>query len=422
MDLMQGRSVRARSMYLTLMLATLAGTQSGCLGHGRNTAEQMTLAQQRMAQIKSATEWEMAEQAYLAGDLERALEKVNNSLSLNPSVAKSHVLRGRILLEQGQLEKSRESFVRAEIINPDFEDAHYYLGVVNERLDRKDQALARYMRASELDPEQPLYAVAAAEVMIDLSREADAEAFLNERSAVFEHNAGVRQTLGHLAMMRGDNARAVELFREARLLAPEDATMLEDLVIAHMRAEEYAEAEYGIAQLLRMPENENRRDLLRMRARCLLELDRTLEARTTLIQLTEGSGGDVDLASWLDLGALAYRTNDMTRLRQAGTKIISISPTTPEGYVYRAVWQRKHGDSREALATLERGFREADMPVDALLLRGVIEQDLGMFAAAGRSFEQAAAMDPSDERASLLMDLLDQPTDGIATFPVEEIE
>lgn len=392
----------------------------GCMGHGRNTSEGLTQAQARMAQIKSATEWEMAEQAFMAGDLDRALEKVNNSIAMNPGVTKSHVLKGRVLLEQGQLEGSRRSLLEAQVIDPAFEEAHYYMGMVNERLARKAEALESYQFAAQLNPEQALYAVAVAEVLIDLDRVDDAQAYLDERGGVFEHNAGVRQTLGHLAMIRGDKAAAAGYFREARLLSPEDSSMLEDLIIAQMEIGEYAEAEYGLSRLLAEEENESRRDLLRMRARCLIELDRVIEAREALLHLTSADGGDVDLTSWLDLGALAYRTNDQTRLRQSATKILALAPTRPEGYVYRAIWLRQHGDEPKALEILEQGFARAEMPVGAVLLRGVIEQDLGMFAAAERSYQAALAIDPNDSRAALLLDMLEQPTDGIASFPVPD--
>ncbi len=397
----------------------LSAGLGGCMGHGRNTSEGLTLAQARMAQIKSATEWEMAEQAFMAGDLDRALEKVNNSIAMNPGVTKSHVLKGRILLETGDLEASRRSLLEAQVIDPMSEEAHYYLGMVNERLARKDEALQCYEFAARLNPEQALYALAVAEVLIDLDRMDDAQAYLDERAGVFEHNAGVRQTLGHLAMIRGDKQAAANYFREARLLAPEEISMLEDLIIAQMEIGEFAEAEYNLSRLLAEEKNANRRDLLRMRARCLLELDRVIEARQALLHLTSSDGGDVDLTSWLDLGALAYQTNDQTRLRQAAAKITALAPTRPEGYVYRAIWLRQHGDQRKALQVLEEGFASAEMPAGAVLLRGVLEQDLGMLAAAERSYRSALEMDPADSRAALLLDMLDQPTDGIASFPVE---
>ncbi|MEL7483922.1 MAG: tetratricopeptide repeat protein [Planctomycetota bacterium] len=396
----------------------LSAGLGGCMGHGRNTSEGLTQAQARMAQIKSATEWEMAEQAFMAGDLDRALEKVNNSIAMNPGVTKSHVLKGRVLLETGELEKARRSLLEAQVIDPTFEEAHYYMGMVNERLARQEEALQSYEFAATLNPEEALYAVAVAEVLIDLNRLDDAQTYLDERAGVFEHNSGVRQTLGHLAMMRGDKQAAADFFRDARLLSPEDSSMLEDLIIAQMEIGEFAEAEYGLSRLLAEEENAGRRDLLRMRARCLIELDRVIEAREALLHLTSADGGDVDLTSWLDLGALAYRTNDQTRLRQAAAKITALAPTRPEGYVYRSIWLRQHGDQQKALEVLEQGFESAEMPIGAVLLRGVLEQDLGMFAAAERSYEAALALDPDDSRASLLLDMLNQPTDGIASFPV----
>ena len=51
----------------------------------------------------------------------------------------------------------------------------------------------------------------------------------NEAQANFPSSAGVRQTLGHIAMMKNDVKRAAELFNEARLLAPDDNGILEDL-------------------------------------------------------------------------------------------------------------------------------------------------------------------------------------------------
>lgn len=420
-DTQIGSNRVALAVGLGIMVGLSTGL-SGCFGHGGRTSQQMTQAAQRMAQIKSATEWEMAEQAFQAGDLDRALEKVNNSIVMNPSVTKSHVLKGRVLLETGELEKARRSLLEAQVIDPTFEDAHYYLGMVYERLAKKDEALRCYETAAVLNPEQALYAVAVAETMVDLNRIEDAQKYLDDRAGVFEHNAGVRQTLGHLAMMQGDKQKAAEYFRDARLLSPEDSSMLEDLVIAQMEIGEFAEAEYGLSRLLAEEGMEDRRDLLRMRARCLLELDRVIEARETLLMLTSADGGDVDLTSWLDLGALAYRTNDQTRLRQAAAKIMSLAPSRPEGYVYRAIWLRQHGDVKEALAVIERGFDVAEMPVDAVLLRGVIEQDLGMNAAAERSYRAAMTLNPEDSRAALLLDLLDQPTDGIASFPVQPTE
>lgn len=410
---------RTTSIAPALVLGLASATLVGCTGHGRSTSEGLTLAHQRMAQIKSATQWEMANESYMAGDLDRALESVNNSLSLNPSVAKSHTLKGRILFEMGRLEESRESLLRAEIIKPGTIEAVYFLGIVHERLSQKEEALEFYKQVADLDPAEAMYAVATAELLIDLGRTEEAEAYLGDRSNVFGHNAGVQQTLGHLATMNGKDEEAESRFRTAWTLASDEPAILEDLINAQMNIERYAEAEHNINRLLEFEGYEGRRDIHRMRSRCLLELDRTMEAREVLLELTSAKEGQTDLGSWLDLGSVSYSINDMSRLRQSAQRIIELAPERPEGYLYRALWQRKHGDSDAALTTLQTGFEKSDMPIEAYMLRGVIEHDLGMTAAAERSYQAATELDPTNEKAQLLLSLLRVQGDGVASFPVD---
>lgn len=415
------RTRTASTIVLGLLLANgLASGLSGCTGHGKTTSVGLTLAHQRMAQIKSATHWEMANESYLAGDLERAMDSVNDSLSLNPSVAKSHILKGRILFEMGRLEESRDSLLRAEIIQPDTIEAVYFLGIVHERLTQYEEALAYYQRVAELDPAEAMYAVATAELLIDLDRTEEAEEYLKARSGVFGHNAGVQQTMGHLAMIRGEDEEAEAYFRTAWTLDSEQPAILEDLISAQMALGRFAEAEHHIGVLSEFEGYEDRRDIKRMHSRCLLELDRTMEAREILLELTAAKEGGSDVGVWLDLGAVSYTINDMSRLRQAGQKLVQLAPTRPEGYLYRALWQRKHGDANAALATLRTGFEKATMPTEAHLLRGMIEHDLGMTAAAERSYEAAVAMDPESERAQLLLSLVRVEGGGVASFPVDE--
>ncbi len=410
---------RSKTLSASLILGlALATCTTGCMGHGRSTSEGLTLAHERMAQIKSATQWEMANESYMAGDLERALESVNNSLSLNPSVAKSHTLRGKILFEMGRLEEARDSLLRAEIINPNAIEAVYFLGIVYERLSQQEEALAYYQKAAAMDPAEAMYAVASAEILIDMSKPEDAESYLNERSNVFGHNAGVQQTLGHIAMIQGNDDEAEKRFRTAWTLSPEEPAILEDLVNAQMQLGRYAEAEHNINQLLQFESYKGRRDILRLRSRCLLNLDRTMEAREVLLKLTDAKDGQGDLGSWLDLGVVSYSINDMPRLRQAAQRIIELAPERSEGHLYRALWQRKHGDNSGALSTLQKGFKSATMPVEAYLLRGMIEQELGMNEAAQRSYSTATQMDPTNTRAKDMFELLNTQS-GVASFPAD---
>jgi len=383
----------------------------GCSsGHGKHTSQQISRAQSRLGQIRSATEWEMAHQAFLAGDLDRAADRVERSIALNPGVIKSRVLLGRVRLEQGKLEEARDALIEAELLDPTAVEPHYYMALLHERLSQKEEALERYLKAVELGPGDAQYAIAAAEMMVDLGRVSEAREFLEERASIFEHNSGIRQTQGHLAVMMGDYKRAAELFSEARLLAPDEPGILEDLARAQVNTDQYAEAEYNLDLLLRMSDNEDRRDLQQLRAQCLMALDRPIEAREVLISLTRDSAGSADLDTWLRLGELAYSTQDWARFRQAGQRLIAIAPDQIEGYMYRAVWLRRHDDPRAAIATLDSGLARCTETVEALVLKGLLEQEVGDFDSADATLHRVLELEPGHTQAVALINAMRRGT------------
>lgn len=392
--------------FLVVMAAGLAA--GGCGGgNGGYTSEHLSAAKEKMNIMKSATEWEMAHQAFMAGELDKALKGVNRSLAINDNVAKSHVLKGRILMERGELEGAIDSFNKAATLDPTFVDAPYYLGIAYERVNKREQALAAYEKAAELEPANAQYAIAASEMLIDLGRTDEAETFLHERGAGFENNAGVRQTLGHIAMMRSDASKAVELFNEARLLAPDDNAILEDLARAQIGASQFADAESNLSRLLRSPDFKDRRDLQHLRARCLVEVDRKLEAREALIALTQGPAGAADTDAWIQLGNLSYVLKDSVRARQCAARVIALAPERSEGYVLRGLQLRRDGKSKDALASFERAI-SLGAASDVLILKGMALKDLNRTDEARAAFAQAMQSNPKDPAAAAMLTQVDE--------------
>ncbi|MFN0133559.1 MAG: tetratricopeptide repeat protein [Phycisphaerales bacterium] len=380
--------MKRNALAALVLLAGLAA--SGCQpGHGKYTSEALAKSQERVAGIKAANEFDQAQQAYHAGDLDKALKAVDRSLTINGSVCKSWVLRGRIMIERGDLEQAATSLQKAEAIDPTNIDAQYFLGFVHERFTQTDKALERYRKASDMDQTNPQYAIATAEMMIDKGDLDGAEQFLTSRGPTFEHNAGVRQTLGHIAMIRGDSERAVALFNEARLLAPDDAAVLENLVQAQLATGRFAAADGNLAKLQTLAGNTDRRDLKLLRARCLLKIDRPVEARAILVELTSGDIGQRDVDAWIELGNVCYVLRDTVRLRQAASRVVGLAPSRPEGYSLKALWQRKSGDLASALASADLAVQRRGKSVDPLLLRGLILSELGRTNEANACFAQA---------------------------------
>ena len=380
----------------------------GCAGsHGAYTTEGLNVARDRMAVIKSGTQWDMARQEFLTGDLNKALKSVDESIAINESVPKSHTLRGQILMELGQLEQASKALTRALAIDPSFTEAHYYLGVLYERFGELDSALDKYQAAAALAPSNAQYTLASAEVLLDMGRLAAAKTLLNQKKSDFEHNAGIRQTLAHIASMEHDAPLAAKLFGEARMLDPDDESIMEDLAVAQVEAEQYVEAEYTLHLLLKKPAQKDRRDLKQLEARCLVALDRPVEARSILLGLTSDDAGLSDVDAWVELGQVAYMLGDMQRVRIAAGRVRTLDPTRYEGPLLRALWERAKGNLEGALTSASKAqtlVQGADN--GPAVVRGLILHQMGRQQDAKESALDALSINPNDEGAKKLLALV----------------
>ncbi len=391
-----------RSALLAISAGSIAAL-SGCQGHGNYTASALDDATARMSSIQAGTRWDLAHQQFLAGDLNKALKNVEASIQLHDAVGQSHVLHGRILMELGQLEPALDAFDAAIALDPSVADPHYYRGIVFERFSEFVDAHESYETAALLEPSDPQYAVAAAEMLIQLDLLDKAEAMLLERSSHHQHNAGVKQTLGHIALLRGDALSAVDYFREARLLADSNLSVVEDLVTAQMLAGDWVEAEFNLRNLLNDEENSDRRDLKQLQARCLVALDRPVEARSLLLGLTETPAGASDASVWIDLGKVALSLGDERRVTICAARATSIAPLRHEGHMLTAALAMRANDYQKALESLGLAAQLATTDPRPAMLRGVVLQQLGRHDEASESFADALRISPQDDRAQRLL-------------------
>lgn len=375
---MNGPATVRRVVFSVLAAGLAAASLTGCSGGGAYTKQASLEHQSKMDIMKSATEYDMSRQAYFAGDLSKALEGVERSIAINDQVAKSHVLRGRILLELSELDAGLDALHTAESLDPESVDAQYFLGVTYERLNEHDTAIEYYKAAADLEPEKAQYIVAVAEVMIDADRVDEAEAYLLSRRERFEHNAGVRQTQGHIALMQNDPTRALAMFAEARVLAPEDMEILEDLAHTQVALGMYGDAAANLAKLLRDKDvAAQRRDLRHVYGRCLIELGRYVDARNTYLALTEDDEGESDVDAWIGLGNVSCIIKDPYRLRAASARVMALEPGREEGYLLRSIWHRRRGESNDALRWLEIAAERAGESQAIYTMAGLVLADMG---------------------------------------------
>jgi tetratricopeptide (TPR) repeat protein len=386
-----------------LLMGWAATNIMGCGGfsQGKYTKEGKSLAENRLNAFKAASEYQMSSQALEGGDLNKALKHCDKAIELNPKIARTWVLRGRVMLERNDLQACADSLERATTLDDTFVDAHYFKGLLAERISNKADALKHYGRAAELDPNNAQYALATAEMMIDTNEIDAAEQYLLARQERFRHTPGVHQALGHIQALRGNSDKAEEYLTQARILAPEEPELLEDLARVQFNNSKYAQADANLTKLLKIETFATRRDLQHMKAKCLMSLDRATDARTILVDLTRSDEGASDVDAWISLGQVAYTLKDTARLRQSFARSIALAPDRAEGYVLKGLHLRRLGDLPAAELEFQKAI-ERQPDAESLVMLGIAQAKQGKLSQAQESFKLASEQDPSDEIAARL--------------------
>jgi Flp pilus assembly protein TadD len=209
-----------------------------------------------------------------------------------------------------------------------------------------------------------------------------------ERREQFDHSAGIRQTLGHIAMMQGDLETAVKEFTDARFLSPENQGIAEDLARALFETRRFADAEGILTKVLADAANKDRRDLQLMQANCFAKLDRLSDSRDVLMRLTQDAAGSRDVEAFVALGNVSFMMKDMVRVRQTASRLIAIAPKRAEGYLLRSLHMRHAGDFTNA-ETSARQAIDLGGGAEAWTLLGMIQEESGKTAEAKDSFAKA---------------------------------
>jgi tetratricopeptide (TPR) repeat protein len=431
----------------------------GCTGPTKKGNEARSAAAERVHMMNAQLSFDQARRSFETGDLDRALREVNQALGRYDSVPEYHVLKGRILLEQHRLEQALASFNEAAELaggelsalgdpfsasgeelsalghqpsadsrqptatrsgqpiatgNPLAAEAHYFAGIIFQRWSNHERSFERYFAAARLDQTNVQYLLAAAEALIALGRYDDARHLVTGRLAYHEHNAALRHLLAHVASLNDDAAAAATLLREARLLNPDDLTLLEELARAQYRAEQYGPALDSIHELYRQGVSAagGRDDLRLLEARTLVRLERYIEARRVYLELSRNMSGDPDI--WIELGAVALEVGDDRRVAQAATQTITLAPDRHEGYVLRAAYEFEQGKVSQAERLLGDALQRS--PDNALthLMLGRLLEDRGEVQLAIEHYRAALAMQPHSPEAARLLSRITASTEVTA--------
>ncbi len=330
-------------------------------------------ARDRFDRANAQVVYDQALQAFHAGQFEQALEQIDKAISRFPKEGSYPLLRGRILLEMKRVDLARESFSKAIELSPEAAEPHYYLAIVLQRWNELDKAAAEYAKASELAPSQLQYVAAECEMLVSAGRLDDAERRLDAVSKTFEFSPVLDRVRADIAGQRGNLADRARWLAAARLRTePAKASVLaEEIAATEFEMGHWAECIAALDDEA-LKDAAGRADLVRLRARCLLMLDRPREARDLMLSLR--SQTDADGRNATILGMAAMRLGDANRMNEAGHALTQCRPGSADGWMLLGVAALERGDRTEARRMLtEASAREPSRELPKRLLAQTAE-------------------------------------------------
>ena len=359
--------------------------------------------------VKSSIAIQMAEDQFNAGQLGLAQKTIEEAMAKDMKNPQLWLMGGRIALEKSELETAYQRLAKSIEYGEELEgyerkkkaQPHYFQGIVDQRWQRYDSAMAKYTLAYERDPENVAYFLAKIEMLVQLGKLTEAATVLESKTTYFDQNATVRALLGHVYRRQGNHPKAALWFKQASMLAPEDMKLKEEVARSQMEVGRFDEAARGFKELITGEYGAKRTDLHRLLAECYVKAGKTHEAKDQYNELTKLDPNAIH--DWSKLGELSYRLGDEGTALQAANRLINLAPDDHRGYLLAGMVWNKRDRLDRALSMFDRAAELAPNDTTPLILRGIALQKNDRPAAAADAYKQALSLDPENKRAQHLL-------------------
>jgi tetratricopeptide (TPR) repeat protein len=386
---------------IPFVMILLAGWMGGCAA----SSQQMTAKQEslhRWSMARAAVLLTMANSQYTDGNFDRCRQTLNEALQMDPNNASIHLLSAQVAIEQGQLDVAQQELATAGKLSPKLGKVDYLDGVIYQRWQQPQKALSYYQIAYEKDPTALPYLMAKAEMLVNLGHPDEALNLLEAKVDYFEHSAAIRDAVGLLLRDQHRLSEAIEMFRRASLLSPDDPTLREHLAMALFQDGQEAEAGDILNELItNNPAMAKRADLLMALAECQLDTGQPAAARDSAqsaCNLTPSLA-----APWLTLAKADLRLHDLPGAEMGLDKAMGLAPNDSDSYLLMGYLRLQQSQLPQALSCFDQSHQLNPKDSTSLCMMGFTLQKMGRKQEAARFYAQALKVDPADSLASDLI-------------------
>lgn len=268
-----------------------------------------------------------------AGDVDAAAGELAEADRLDPDNPNHVVLEARVCLAKGQLNAAERILESAQLEGNNQAEAEYLLGLVRQQQQRWEDALAAFLHATELNPDELEYVVAAVQTWLQLGEAQVALEFLEKRTTQFAWMTAYQSARAECQEQLGNWSAAASTWQRIVDGGEDDEVLRQRLAVALFHAQRYVEAVPVLQDLLQnQPEvmggwlrlmlaesylAEGRLTAARDEVRTLLRTDPDHPAALRLLARTLSGLGEYDAALRTALRALELQPRDEHALELA---------------------------------------------------------------------------------------------------------
>ena len=389
--------MRWKSVFPVVLLFAIVG----CNSPSKPEPSSHATAAQKWNVARAGVLGSLATEQYKGGNLDKARGTVDQAMTMDPQNAALRVLSAKIAIEQSQLDLAEKELRRAQLMDARNAEADYLCGMVYQRWQKADTAYNLYMTAASKAPTELAYTLAAAEMLVDMDRSDEALNMLMSKTEAFEHNAVIRDTVGQLLVGKGRYAEAIQMFRQASMLATDDDSIKEHMALALYFNKQYRESADVLVRLTADEKYKQRVDLYLALGECYANTGKQAEAKATYEAATQVSPGTAE--AWTGLARISLERNDTRRAETSLRKAISLDPAASEPQLLLGYLRVRQNRLSDALPLFKKASALNQSDTVSLCMIGYVYEKTGKSELAIQCYAKALKIRPGDELATKLL-------------------
>ncbi len=377
-----------------MVIAALAG----CSENKQQTPTQQAVKNWNGA--RAAVLLGLARDQYQSGSFDKSRLTLSEAAKLDPDNSAEHILSAKLYIEAGQLEAAEKELEAARTLDAKNAEVEYLAGVVYQRWEQPERALAFYTHATELAPAELGYLMARAEMLVAMNRPMEALALLQEKVAYFEHSGVIRDEVGLLLLQQGKLDDAIEMLRRATILSEDDLTIREHLAQAQFQGRHFDDCSESLSRLLADVRYANRGDLLLTQGQCQLETGHAGDAVVSLARAAELMPTAASV--WLALAKAQLQISELHGAGASLNKSLALDPSASGAHLLMGYLRLREARPEEAILSFQQANALDPTDTVSLCMIGYSLEKLGHTDAARRYYSRALEIKPGDELAGEL--------------------